>query len=138
MVAVGIITFWMLFATQMTCPHAPSPAALRMMLDTCSSLASSHSLMFNASKIQLVQFSHLCLSDPSAPCFLFNGLELHLSQSAKHIGHILSYNLSDREDIIQVKNNLVCKANCMLYSFSSCISLVKTKLLSSFCLSLYG
>ena len=117
---------------------APSPAALRMMLDTCSSFASSHSLLFNASKTQLVRFSRLCPSDSSAPHFLFNGLELHLSQSAKHLGHILSYNLSDNEDIIRVKKDLVRKANCMLYSFSFCSSLVKTKLLSSFCFSLYG
>ena len=67
---------------------ALSPAALRMMLGTCSSFASSHSLMFNASKTQLVRFSHLCPSDPSAPHFLFNGLEVHLSQSAKHLGYL--------------------------------------------------
>ena len=78
----------------------------------------------------------LCSFDPSAPCFLFSSLELHLSQSAKHLGHILSYNLSDSEDIIRVKKELGCKqlTNCMLYSFSSCSLLV----LSSFCLSLYG
>ena len=62
---------------------APSPAALRMMLDTCSSFASSHSLLFNASKTQLVRFSRLCPSDSSAPHFLFNGLELHLSQTPR-------------------------------------------------------
>ena len=94
----------------------------------------AHSLLFNASKTQLVRFSRLCPSDSSAPHFLFNGLELYLSQSAKHLGHILSYNLSDNEDIIRVKKDLIRKANCMLYS-SSCSSLVKTKLLSSFCLS---
>ena len=87
---------------------APSPAGLQMMLDTYSSFASSHSLMFDASKTQLVRFSRLC---PSAPHFLFNGLKLYLSQSAKHLGHILSYNLSDSEDIIRVKKDLVRKAN---------------------------
>ena len=70
--------------------------------------------------------------------FFFNGLELHLSSSAKHLGHILSFNLSDSEDIIRVKKDLVCKANSMLCSFSSCNPLVITKLLRSFCLSLYG
>ena len=106
-----------------------------MMLDTCSSFASSHSLMFDASKTQLIRFSHLY---PLIPLHhTFNGLKLHLSQSAKHLGHILSYNLSDSEDIIRVKKDLVRKASCMLYS-SSCSSLVKIKLLSRVCLSLYG
>ena len=84
----------------------------------------------------LLVFFRLYLSDSSAPHFLFSGQELHLSQSAKHLGHVLSYNLSDSEDI-QVKKDLVRKANCILYS-SSCSFLVKTKVLSSFCLSLYG
>ena len=118
---------------------APSPAALRLMLDTCSSFASSHCLLFNASKTQLVRFSRSCPpSDLHPASFLFNGLALHLSSSAKHLGHILCYNLSDNLDIVRAKKDLTRKANCMLYSFSSSSPLVKTKLLSSFCLSLYG
>ena len=117
---------------------APSPAALRLMLDTCSSFASSRSLLFNASKTQLVRFSRTCSSHCSPASFFFNGLELNLGHSAKHLGHLLSFNLSDADDIVRVKNDLVRKANCMLHSFSPCNPLVKTKLFDSFCLSLYG
>ena len=63
---------------------------------------------------------------------------LDLSRSVKHLGHILSSNLSDTEDIECVKKDLTRKANCMLHSFSCCNPLVKTKLFSSFCLPLYG
>ena len=87
----------------------------------------THSLLFNASKTQLIQFSQLCPpSDLHPTSFLFNGQVLHLSNSATHLGHILAYNLSDNLDIEQAKKDLICKTNCML------------KLLSSFCLSLYG
>ena len=34
---------------------APSPSALRLMLNTCSSFATSHNLIFNADKIQLIR-----------------------------------------------------------------------------------
>ena len=61
-----------------------------------------------------------------------------MGHSAKHLGHLLSFNLSDTDDIVRVKNDLVRKANCMLHSFSPCNPLVKTKLFDSFCLSLYG
>ena len=119
---------------------APSPAALRLMLYTCSSFASSRSLLFNASKTQLVRFSRTCSSYYCSPAasFFFNGLELNLSRSAKHLDHILSSNLSDTNDIVRVKKDLVRKANCILHSFSPCNPLVKTKLFDSFCLSLYG
>ena len=115
---------------------APS-AALRSMLDTCSSFASSRSLLFNVSKTLLVRFSRTCSSYCSPASFFFNGSELNLSHSAKHLGHILSFNLSDTDDIVRVKKDLVRKANCMLHSFSPCNPLVKTKLFDSFCLSLY-
>lgn len=119
---------------------APSPAALRLMLDTYSSFASSRSLLFNVylskTQLSLVRFSRTCFSSPAS--FFFNGLELNLGHSAKHLGHLLSFNLSDTDDIVRVKNDLVRKANCMLHSFSPCNPLVKTKLFDSFCLSLYG
>ena len=36
---------------------APSPSALHHMLDTCLHFASSHSLVFNATKTQLIRFA---------------------------------------------------------------------------------
>ena len=43
-----------------------------------------------------------------------------LSHSARPLGHILSFILSDTDDIVRVKKDLVRKANCMLRSFSPC------------------
>jgi hypothetical protein len=83
---------------------APSPA-LRLMLDTCTSFASSHSLLFNASKTQLVHFSHTGSSLCSPASFSFSGSELNLCHSAKHLGHILSFNLSDTDDIVRIKKD---------------------------------
>ena len=76
---------------------APSPSALRLMLKTCSHFASTHRLIFNANKTQLVRFSHSNISSfdsISATTFYFGGQKLRLSQSAKHLGHILCCNLS--------------------------------------------
>ena len=59
----------------------PSPSALRLMLRTCSEFASSHSLIFNTSKTQLIGFS--CC--PSSRCgladFSFNGEKLKYSKT---------------------------------------------------------
>ena len=59
--------------------------------------------------------------------------------------HSLAVALSDDEEIACVRKDLTRKANCMLHSancmlhsFSCCSPCVKTKLFSSFCLSLYG
>ena len=58
----------------------PSPAALRLMLDTCSSFASSRSLLFNASKTQLVHFSRTSSSYCSPAASFFISLRLLLMQ----------------------------------------------------------
>ena len=57
-----------------------------------------------------------------------------------HQGGMLSpiCSLSDDENIVHVWKDLTRKANCMLHSFSCCSPFVKTKLFSSFCLSLCG
>ena len=140
----GIGCFWRHFFVGAVCYAddialiAPSQSALRLMLRTCSEFASSHSLIFNSSKTQLIEFS--CC--PSSRCgladFSFNGEKLRYSKTVKHLGHILSNDLSDNPDIIAVKQPMCRKANQMLTVFGSCDPHTKSKLMQSFCLSLYG
>ena len=48
-----------LFAMVMTLPlFAPSPSALRIMIHCCNDFAGCRGLRFNASKTQLIHFSH--------------------------------------------------------------------------------
>ena len=95
--------------------------ALRMMLKICCNYASKHGLEFNSSKSQLICFrkSSRCTHPIS---IYMNGQLLRLSDEVCHLGHILSFNLCDRNDI---------PFNCVDPS-------VKSFLMKSFCLSLYG
>ena len=115
---------------------APSPSALRYMLDTCLSFATQHHLTFNPDKPQLIKF-YKC-PDAISPHFTFLGQSLCFRNSVNHLGHILTHNLSDSEDISSITKDMCHKANCMLHLFACCDPLVKTRLFSSFCLSLYG
>ena len=93
------------------------------MLNTCLSFATQHHLTFNPDKTQLIKF-YKC-ADAISPCFTF-------------VGHILTHDLSYSEDISSITKDMCCKANCMLHLFACCDPLVKTRLFSSSCLSLYG
>ena len=55
-----------------------------------------------------------------------------------HLGHIITYNLDDRLDIIRAMKDLNRKANSVLYKFSAADPFVKCFLIRSYCLSLYG
>ena len=55
-----------------------------------------------------------------------------------HLCHILTYNLDDRQDVIRAIKDLHRKANCVLYKFTAVDPFIKSYLLKSYCLSLYG
>ena len=47
---------------------------------------------------------------------VFLGKKLLLSNSISHLGHILTYNLSDDEDIRKTSRDMCCKANYLYTS----------------------
>ena len=98
---------------------APSPSALCLMLDKCTSFAESHSLVFNAGKTQLIKF-HRGTSSVDQVHFSFLGQRLQLNSSVRHLGHVLSSDLLDNEDIISIKKDLCRKANHILSTFACC------------------
>ena len=116
---------------------APTASALRQMLSICDSYANSHGLVFNANKTQLICF-HSRYTECPLPVIYFNNLELQYQKQVSHLGHILTYNLDDRQDVIRAIKDLHRKANCVLYKFSAADPFIKSYLLKSYCLSLYG
>ena len=116
---------------------APCASALRVMLNICDTFASSHGLVFNAAKTQLIcfrqRYTHTFL-----PELIFNGSKLKFVEEVTHLGHILANNLDDKQDIIRAVKDLNRKANSVLCKFSSLDPFVKCFLIKSYCLSLYG
>ena len=116
----------------------PCPSALRIMLKICCKYASGHGLEFDNAKSQLVCFRHSSWQDNHTATYM-NGLHrLHFVDKVSHLGHILTFNLHDKDDIIRGTNDLNRKANCILSSFKFVDPAIKTLLLKSFSLSLYG
>ena len=107
------------------------------MLDICSSFAMSHKLEFNASKTQLICFTAPGVS-PTLPFIFFNDVLLTYSEQIIHLGHILSKTLDDSADIMRATRDMNRKANSLIYTFQSIDPFIKTFLLKSYCLSLYG
>jgi len=98
---------------------APSPSALRIMLHFCENFANMHSLTFNASKTQLIRFgtqqSHTC-----SALIYFYGNQLSFLDAVVHLGHHLSFDLSDTIDILHKTHELVKKSNFTADYFCSC------------------
>ena len=116
---------------------APCASALRTMLSICNKYALSHGLKFNECKTQLICFR----SQSTRPCsatISFNGTVLCYLDYVTHLGHIITWDLSDHMDIICVIRDMNRKVNSILCTFGSVDPFIKCFLVKSFCLSLYG
>ena len=116
---------------------APCASALRCMLNICCRYAFQHGLKFNANKTQLICFRK-SKSCSTLPTILFNDAILEYSDEVKHLSYILSYNLDDNADIVRAVKDMNRMANSTICSFSSVDPFVKSFLIQTYCLSLYG
>ena len=89
---------------------APCQSALRIMLKICCNYASNNGLEFNSSKSQLICFRKSSRSTHPISIHM-NGQLLHLSDEVCHLGHILSFNLCDRNDILRATKDFNRKLN---------------------------
>ena len=103
----------------------PSPSSLRSMLNTCINFAEEHHLSFNADKPQLIKCYKSSHPISASPCFVFLGQTLSLRNSISHLGHILTYNLFDDDDISAITKDMCHKANYLLHDFSCCVFSLK-------------
>ena len=96
----------------------PCASALRHMLNICDSFATSHGLVFNANKTQLICFRR-CHTLNNIPTISFNDITLPFLKEVTLLGHILTYNLDDKPDIIRAVKDKNRKANSVLCRFSA-------------------
>ena len=109
-------------------------SALRIMLKICCDFASNHGLEFNSSKSQLICFrkSSRCTHPISIH---MNGQPLRLSDEVCHLGHILLFNLCDRNGMLRATKDFNRKSNYNILSTFNCVDpSVKIFLVKSFCL----
>ena len=87
---------------------APSPTALRKLLQICENFGASHKMRFNPDKTQCICFckGNANLSQDSR--FLFCGKSIALSTSVTHLGHILTSKLQDDQDIHAAMSSWFC------------------------------
>ena len=69
---------------------------------------------------------------------IFNDIILEYSDEVRHLGHILCYNLDDNVDIVRAVKDMNRMANSIICSFSSVDPFLKSFLIQTYCLSLYG
>ena len=110
---------------------APTPNAMRMMLDTCDNYAEEFNIVFNANKSKGLFSSCKRRSKQNIGPIEINGRTIEYVNEWPHLGHIISSNLNDEADIMQRRNIMAGQINNVLCYFGKLDNFVKLKLLNA-------
>ena len=71
------------------------------------------------------------------PCFRLGGSDLQFVSQFKYLGHIITHNLSDDNDMQREIRSMFVRCNVLKRKFSNCSLRVKVKLFQSYCMCFY-
>ena len=115
---------------------SPSVSVLQNMLDCCSEFAYTYNVKFNPSKSKCISFSQK--KNIGSPELYINDVKLDNVQLVKHLGHIITSDLSDDKDILHQTSMYNRKANAVLSDFKHIRGNLRVKIVQSYCSSFYG
>ncbi|XP_073964319.1 uncharacterized protein isoform X2 [Choristoneura fumiferana] len=116
---------------------SPSIDALKSIAYNVQRYAVAHGLKYNVSKSELMVFK-AGTKTYSVPPILLSGTSLKTVTKFKYLGHWVTDNLSDNEDIEGERRALAVRCNMLARRFARCARDVKITLFKAFCVSFYS
>jgi exonuclease III len=114
-----------------------SPCGLNKLLSLCQTYAESHGLVYNVDKSEIMVFETRGRVTATVPAITLNHTQLRRVYKFKYLGHILSSDLKDEEDIERERRALSIRANMIARRFARCSKEVKISLFRAYCTSFY-
>lgn len=115
---------------------APSGAGLDKLLKICEKFGIEHSVKFNPLKSKIIFKSNLLLKS-KLPKFHFYEQTIEEVSKVKYLGHFISSDRSDDEDMGRQRRQLYMQGNSILRKFHMCTWDTKITLFNSYCSPMY-
>ena len=115
---------------------APSSGGLQQLINICEEFGIEADIRYNEQKTVCMNISKSRFLY-SLPQFYLNGRQLTFVNSTKYLGHILTSNMSDADDIGRQIRSVYCRGHLLFKKFGKCTDFVKRRLFTSFCSSFY-
>ena len=116
---------------------SPSSAGLSQLLRECEKFGTRHDVKYNSKKSAVMIYRSMTLKGCTIPNFNLNGMILHVVASYKYLGHYITDDLSDDDDINRQRRTLFVQGNIILRKFNMCSLGVKLTLFSTYCSPMY-
>ena len=116
---------------------SPSSAGLSQILRECEKFGTRHDVKYNAKKSAVMIYRSMTLKGCTIPNFNLNGMILHVVASYKYLGHYITDDLSDDDDINIQRRTLFVQGTIILRKFNMCSLVVKLTLFRTYCSPMY-
>ena len=116
---------------------APSAVALNELISLCEVLADRQYIKYSTTKSKAMCILPSSFSMTVLPKIRLYGENLEYVNKFNYLGHIISNDFYDDEDILKETRNLCARGNALIRQFSFCNMDVKCVLFKSFCYSFY-
>ena len=110
---------------------------MSQLLHECEKFGTKHYIKCNAKKSAVRIYRSMTLKGCNIPNFKLNGIILHVVASYKYLGHYITDDLSDDEDINRQRITLFVQGNIILRKFNMCSLSVKLTLFRTYCSPMY-
>ena len=127
-----------LFYADDICLIVPSILGLRMILRECEKYGDEYDILFNSSKSHCLYFTPSGSKITRYGDVFINGSMIRCAKSVMYLGHVISCNMSDEDDMTRQKRILYCRGNQLSRSFFNCSDAVKQSLFKALCYCIYG
>ena len=115
---------------------APSHVGLSMLLPVCSDYGLEHDIKFNSAKSNMMIFCCKKFKDIQVPSFELNDNILPRVNQFKYLGHVITDDLKDDNDITRQYKRIYAQGNALIRKCYMCSDHVKCTPFRSFCTSL--
>ena len=116
---------------------SPSQSGLQKLLDECSVYSEGNYIEFNTKKSNVMLIKSENFNDLELKDCLLNGAVLGGKKSIKYLGHILTNDASDDDDIMRHLKYLYAIGNTLIRKFFFCSRFIKLKLFRTYCMNIY-
>jgi len=115
---------------------ATSPTAMQEVINISSKFFADNHLVISESKSKCMVITPQNL-DLDMPFLHVNNKKLPIVEKESYLGYVLTRNDSDDDAILKERKSLYSRGNMLVRKFKHCSDVVKAKLITAYCSSLY-
>ena len=117
---------------------APSPSALRILLNICDSYSSRYDILYSTEKTLCMIFWPKNYKFKYNPTFRIQNEDLEYTEEFKYLGVLINPTLSDNNEILKRAGKMYAAGNTVISKFKNCSNQCKNLMFQMYCSNVYA